>query len=264
MYVNVCDPYHWIVISVVEFEVHDLDLKAWEVRATKANMLGGLSWNWARWTWRHTGLCAVLYPPSHGIEVWRRPCSLPFRPWPMSGRYGQIWAMAIASGGHSHAPTFLNIINDINVRPSRCTVIKFQRHEMPLSIWFSCQHAIHLVDIQTSTKWQGDDFENLPLAKGARGAEGFWNWYTSTGSAIGTVLLHLNHPCSNLGFVDFEPLFFQGSCTMGLWPPVGHLDVIWLGSQQKLQRILKRHTLQLNAVGMKALLEALDKGAGPG
>ena len=51
---------------------------------------------------------------------------------------------------------------------------------------------------------------------------------------------------------------------MGLWPPGGHLDVIWLGSQQKLQRILKRHTLQLNAVGMKALLEALDKGAGPG
>ncbi|CAL1163444.1 unnamed protein product [Cladocopium goreaui] len=48
--------------------------------------------------------------------------------------------------------------------------------------------------------FQGDDFENLPLAKGAR------------------------------------------------------------GSQQKLQRILKRHTLQLNAVGMKALLEALDKG----
>lgn len=87
---------------------------------------------------------------------------------------------------------------------------------------------------------------------------------SSTGSAIDTVLLHLNHPCSNLGFVDFEPLFFQSSCTMGLWPPVGHLDVIWLGSQQKLQRILKRHTLQLNAVGMKALLEALDKGAGPG
>lgn len=48
--------------------------------------------------------------------------------------------------------------------------------------------------------FQGDDFENLPLAKGAR------------------------------------------------------------GSQQKLQRIWKRHTLQLNAVGMKALLEALDKG----
>ena len=44
----------------------------------------------------------------------------------------------------------------------------------------------------------------------------------------------------------------------------GHPLVIWLGSQQKLQRILKRHTLQLNPVGMKALLEALDKGAAPG
>eukprot|EP00434_Breviolum_minutum_P018091 symbB.v1.2.015956.t1/scaffold1204.1/size131571/3 len=32
------------------------------------------------------------------------------------------------------------------------------------------------------------------------------------------------------------------------------------GSQQKLQRILKRHTLQLNAGQMKALLAALDAG----
>ena len=33
-----------------------------------------------RLTWRPAGLCAVRFPPNHGIEVWHRPCSLPSRP----------------------------------------------------------------------------------------------------------------------------------------------------------------------------------------
>ena len=48
---------------------------------------------------------------------------------------------------------------------------------------------------------------------------------TDTGAAIGTVYCFswTTHAAILFGFVDFEPLFYQGSCILGLWPPVGHL-----------------------------------------
>ena len=39
----------------------------------------GCAWIKLRWTWRRAGPYAAPYPPSHGIEVWRKPCSPPFR-----------------------------------------------------------------------------------------------------------------------------------------------------------------------------------------